>query len=145
MGGVLVEDWQRALMRLFAEPAILLELGYAPVARREGLSRRHRRPEGKTEQSVPIDPDTLRDELARLTEDDWISLQERRLGALYRRRRIHSKKVVVDGSGLGDGMRLVTLSALTGDGLVPLAFAFLTGDASEKGVVSPGKDGTLTV
>jgi len=118
---------------LFAEPAILLELGYAPVALREGVSHRHRRPEGKTEQSVPIHPDTLRDELARLTEDDWISLQERRLEALYSRRLIRSKKVVIDGSGLGDGMRLVTLSALTGDGLVPLAFAFLTGDASEKG------------
>ncbi|MBI4319250.1 MAG: hypothetical protein HY675_12235 [Chloroflexi bacterium] len=64
---------------LFAEPAILIELGYAPVAvaLREGISHRHRRPEGKTEQSVPVHPDTLRDELARLSEDDSISLQER--------------------------------------------------------------------
>ena len=68
---------------LFDEPAILLELGYAPVALREGISQRHRRPEGKTEESVPIHPDTLRDELARLTEKDWIDLQERRLEVLY--------------------------------------------------------------
>src|SRR3989304_228849 len=118
---------------LFDEPAILLELGYAPVALREGVSRRHRCHKGKTEQSVPIHPDTLRDELARLTEKDWIDLQERRLEVLYRRRLIRSKKMVVDGSGLGDGERLVVLSALTGGGLVPLVWEFLTGEASEKG------------
>ena len=56
---------------LFAEPAILVQLGYAPVQLRQGVSARHRQPEGKTEQSVPIHPDTLRDELARLTPEDW--------------------------------------------------------------------------
>ena len=44
---------------LFAEPAILIQLGYAPVQLRRGVSARHRRPEGKTDQSVPIHPDTL--------------------------------------------------------------------------------------
>ncbi len=118
---------------LFAEPAILIQLGYAPVQLRQGVSARHRRPEGKTDQSVPIHPDTLRDELARLTEDDWVWLQEERLRVLYAKRLIRSKKVVVDGSGLGEGQRLVVLYALTGTGLVALAWEFLTGDASEKG------------
>jgi hypothetical protein len=118
---------------LFAEPAILIQLGYAPVQLRQGISARHRRPEGKTDQSVPLHPDTLRDELARLSEDDWTWLQEGRLRVLYAKRLIRSKKVVVDGSGLGEGERLVVLYALTGTGLVALAWEFLTGDASEKG------------
>ena len=118
---------------LFAEPAILIQLGYAPVQLRQGVSARHRRPEGKTDQSVPLHPDTLRDELARLTEEDWVRLQEERLRVLYAKRLIRSKKMVVDGSGLGEGERVVTLYALTGTGLVALAWEFLTGDASEKG------------
>jgi len=118
---------------LFAEPAILVQLGYAPVQLRQGVSARHRQPEGKTEQSVPIHPDTLRDELARLTPEDWERLQEERLRVLYAKRLVRSRKLVIDGSGLGEGQRLVKLSALTGQGLVPLAWQFLTGDASEKG------------
>ena len=118
---------------LFAEPAILIQLGYAPLQLRQGVSGRHRRPEGKTEQSVPLHPDTLRDELARLSEEDWTWLQEERLRVLYAKRLIRSKKMVVDGSGLGEGERLVVLYALTGEGLVGLAWEFLIGDASEKG------------
>ncbi len=118
---------------LFAEPAILVQLGYAPLQLRQGVSARHRQPEGKTKQSVPIHPDTLRDELARLTVEDWERLQEERLRVLYAKRLIRSKKVVVDGSGLGDGQRLVKLCALTGQGLVPLVWEFLVGKASEKG------------
>lgn len=118
---------------LFSEPALLVQLGYAPVQVRNGVSRRHRQRAGKTAQSVPLHPDTLRDELARLTAADWVRLQEERLRVLYARRLIRSTKMVVDGSGLGDGERLVTLSVLTGRGLVPLAWEFLTGDASEKG------------
>ncbi len=118
---------------LFGEPAILIQLGYAPVQLRQGVSARHRRPEGKTDQSVPLHPDTLRDEVARLTAADWERLQEERLRVLYAKGLIRSKKAVVDGSGLGEGERVVTLYALTGIGLVALAWEFLTGDASEKG------------
>jgi hypothetical protein len=118
---------------LFAEPAILVQLGYAPVQLRQGVSARHRQSEGKTKQSVPIHPDTLRDELSRLSEADWIRLQEERLRVLYAKRLIRSQKVVIDGTGLGEGQRLVKLSALTGQGLVPLVWEFLIGDASEKG------------
>ena len=119
--------------RLFAEPAILLELGYAAVHLREGVSARHRHPEGKTEESVPIHCDTLRDELARLSEEDWVRLQEGRLRVLYAKRLIRTKRVVVDGSGLGEGERVVVLYGLTGTGVIALAWEYLTGDASEKG------------
>lgn len=118
---------------LFSDPAILVQLGYAPVALAEGVSARHRRPEGKTGESIPLHSDTFRDELARLTAADWEYLQEERLRVLYAKRLVRSTKVVVDGSGLGEGERLVTLSALTGHGLIPLVWEFLTGDASEKG------------
>jgi len=118
---------------LFSEPAILMQLGYAPIQLREGVCKRHRRPEAKTDQSVPIHPDSLRDELARLTEADWVRLQEERLRVLYAKRLIRSTKLVVDGSGLDAGERVVVLYALTGTGLVALAWEFLVGEASEKG------------
>jgi hypothetical protein len=118
---------------LFAEPAILVQLGYAPVQLQQGVSTRHRRPSGKTDQSVPIHPDSLRDELARLSAADWESLQRARLRVLYTRGLIRSRRLVVDGSGLGPGERVVVLSVLTGEGLVPLVWVYLTGDASEKG------------
>ena len=118
---------------LFADPAVLVQLGYAPVQLQQGVTARHRRPTGKTDQSVPIHPDSLRDELARLTEADWWALGRERLRVLYARRLVRSQRVVVDGSGLGEGERLVALSALTGEGLIPLVGVFLTGDASEKG------------
>lgn len=118
---------------LFAEPAILIELGYAPMQLRKGVSARHRRPAGKSKESVPIHPDTLRDELERLTEEDWVRLQEERLRVVYSKRLVRSTKVVVDGSGVGDHQRLVALYALNDTGLVALAWEFLIGDASEKG------------
>lgn len=118
---------------LFSDPAILLQLGYAPVELHEGVSARHRHSTGKTDQSIPLHVDTLRDELARLTPADWEWLQEERLRVLYAKRLIRSTKVVVDGSGLGEGERVVQLVALTGQGLIPLVWEYLTGDASEKG------------
>jgi hypothetical protein len=118
---------------LFSEPAILLQLGYAPIEVHQGVSARHRQPTGKTDQSIPLHVDTLRDELARLTPADWERLQEERLRVLYAKRLLRSTKMVVDGSGLGEGERVVTLSALTGQGLIPLVWEYLTGDASEKG------------
>ena len=124
---------QGSAQSLFSDPAILVQLGYAPVALAEGVSARHRRQEGKTGDSLPLHIDTLRDELARLTAADWEDVQKERLRVLYAKRLVRSTKVVVDGSGLGEGERLVTLSALTGQGLIPLVWEFLTGDASEKG------------
>lgn len=124
---------QGSAQSLLSDPAILLQLGYAPIALQEGVSARHRQPEGKTAESIPLHVDTLRDELARLTPKEWEWLQEERLRVLYAKRLLRSTKVVVDGSGLGDGERVVSLSALTGHGLVPLVWEYLTGDASEKG------------
>src|SRR5260221_4052655 len=46
---------------LFREPAILLQLGWAPMQIRQGSNGRHRHPEGRQEESLPCHPDTLRD------------------------------------------------------------------------------------
>ena len=124
---------QGSAQSLLSDPAILVQLGYAPIEVHEGVSRRHRRSAGKTAASIPVHIDTLRDELARLTAEDWERLQEARLRVLYAKRLVRSTKVVVDGSGLGDGERVVSLCALTGHGLIPLVWEYLTGDASEKG------------
>jgi hypothetical protein len=75
----------------------------------------------------------LRDELARLTAQGWEWLQGERLRVLYAKRLVRRTKMVVDGSGLAEGEGVVTLAALTGHGLIPLVWEFLTGDASEKG------------
>src|SRR6266566_4129001 len=46
---------------LFREPAVLLQLGWAPVQIRSGSNGRHRHPDGRQEESLPCHPDTLRD------------------------------------------------------------------------------------
>src|SRR3989442_5765987 len=50
---------------LFREPAVLLQLGWAPVQIRSGSNGRHRHPQGRQEESLPCHPDTLRDALRR--------------------------------------------------------------------------------
>ena len=46
---------------LFREPAVLLQLGWAPVQIRSGSNGRHRHPDGRQEESLPCHTDTLRD------------------------------------------------------------------------------------
>lgn len=111
---------------LFSDPAILVQSGSVPAEFAEGVSAHHRHSHGKKAASVPVRINTLRDELARLSAADWENLQEGRLLVLYAKWMICSTKAVVDESGRGEGERLVTLSALTGHGLIPLAWEFLT-------------------
>src|SRR5260370_295586 len=61
---------------LFREPAVLLQLGWAPVQIRSGSNGRHRHPEGRQEESLPCHPDTLRDALRRVGESAWQQAQE---------------------------------------------------------------------
>jgi hypothetical protein len=71
---------------LFREPAVLLQLGWAPVQIRSGSNGRHRHPDGRQEESLPCHPDTLRDALRRVGESAWLKAQAIRLllaDALY--------------------------------------------------------------
>ena len=43
---------------LFREPAVLLQLGWAPVHMRQGSNGRHRHADGRQEESLPCHPDT---------------------------------------------------------------------------------------
>jgi hypothetical protein len=61
---------------LFREPAVLLQLGWAPVQIRSGSNGRHRHPEGRQEESLPCHSNTLRDALRRVRESAWQKAQE---------------------------------------------------------------------
>ncbi len=118
---------------LFKEPAILLQLGWAPVQIRQGDNGRHCHPEGKQPESLPCHPDTLRDMLQRISEEAWEKAQRARVKALYRRGLVRGKVYAIDCSGLGKDLRLVALVCVSGERPVIVAWRLLTGAASEKG------------
>jgi hypothetical protein len=118
---------------LFREPAVLLQLGWAPAQIRDGGNGRHRHPEGRQAESLPCHPDTLRDELRRVAARAWDKAQRAGVKALYQRRLVTGSVYAVDGSGLGPGLRLVCLVSVGGDRPFLVAWRLLEGDASEKG------------
>jgi hypothetical protein len=118
---------------LFREPTILLQLGWAPVQIRQGSNGRHRHPQGRREESLPCHPDTLRDALRRVGESAWVQAQEAGVQALYQRQLVRGKVYAVDGSGLGDGLRLVALVCVSATCPIIAAWRLLSGAASEKG------------
>lgn len=118
---------------LFREPAILLRLGWAPVALREGGNGRHRHPVGRQPESLPCHPDTLRDALRRVTARAWGQAQRAGVGALFARRLVRGKVYAIDGSGVGPNLRVVALVCVSGKRPVRAAWRLLTGTASEKG------------
>lgn len=60
---------------LFQEPAILLQLGWAPTQIQAGDNHRHRHPEGRQVESLPCHPDTLRDAFRRVQRAAWLRVQ----------------------------------------------------------------------
>src|SRR5215210_7974389 len=118
---------------LFREPAILLQLGWAPAQIRAGDNQRRRHPAGRQPESLPCHPDTLRDELRRIEERSWARLQELGVRALYARQLVRGRVYAIDGSGLGDDLRLVALVCVSGERPAIVAWRLLTGSASEKG------------
>jgi hypothetical protein len=118
---------------LFREPAVLLQLGWAPVQFRAGSNGRHRHPEGRQEESLPCHPDTLRDALRRIGESAWLQAQQAGVQSLYQRQLVRGKVYAVDGSGLGDSLRLVALVCVSATRPIIVAWRVLSGPASEKG------------
>ena len=118
---------------LFREPAVLLQLGWAPAQIRAGSNGRHRHPEGRQEESLPCHPDTLRDTLRRVGESAWLHAQAAGVKALYQRRLVRGRVYAVDGSGLGDQLRLVALVCVSTPRPIIVAWRLLSGAASEKG------------
>lgn len=124
---------QGAAGALFREPAILLQLGWAPAQIREGGNGRHRHPDGRQPESLPCHPDVLRDALRRLSARSWEKAQRAGVAALYRGGFVRGRVYAVDGSGLGPGQRLVCLVCVSGARPLLVAWRLLEGDASEKG------------
>jgi hypothetical protein len=118
---------------LFREPAVLLQLGWAPVQIRQGSNGRHRHPDGRREESLPCHPDTLRDTLRRVGESAWLQAQAAGVQSLYQRQLVRGKVYAVDGSGLGDDLRLVALVCVSATRPIIVAWRLLSGPASEKG------------
>jgi hypothetical protein len=118
---------------LFREPAILLQVGWAPMQIRQGSNGRHRHPVGRQEESLPCHPDTLRDALRRVGESAWLQAQAAGVKALYQRQLVRGKVYAVDGSGLGDDFRLVALGCVSATRPIIVAWRLLSGSASEKG------------
>src|SRR5438477_1660530 len=118
---------------LFREPAVLLQLGWAPVQIRQGSNGRHRHPDGRQEESLPCHPDTLRDALGRVGESAWRQAQVAGVKTLYQRQLVRGKIYAVDGSGLGDDFRLVALVCVSATRPIIVAWRLLRGQASENG------------
>src|SRR6266576_3471066 len=91
---------------------VLVQLGWAPVQIRSGSNGRHRHPDGRQEESLPCHPDTLRDALRRIGEAAWLRAQAAGVQLLCQRQLVRGKVYAVDGSGLGDELRLVALGCL---------------------------------
>jgi hypothetical protein len=118
---------------LFGEPALLLQLGWAPVQIRAGDNGRHRHPDGRQPESLPCHPDTLRDALRRVAAQAWQQVQDLGVQALYAHRLVRGKVYAIDGSGIGPDLRLVALVCVSGERPLIVAWRLLTGHASEKG------------
>lgn len=118
---------------LFHQPAILLHLGWSPFQIRMGDSERHRSPHGRQKESLPCHPETLRDELGRISEADWLEIQQQAVAEIVRRGFVRGGVFAIDGSGLGKNLRLVSLTCVSCERPLKVAWRLLEGDASEKG------------
>ena len=118
---------------LFREPAVLLQLGWAPVQIRAGSKGRHRHPEGRQEESLACHADTLRDALRRVGESAWQQAQEAGVQSLYQHQLVRGKVYAVDGSGLGDELRLVAFVCVSATRPIIVAWRVRSCAASEKG------------
>jgi hypothetical protein len=75
----------------------------------------------------------LRDALRRVGESAWLKAQAAGVQSLYQRQLVRGKVYAVDGSGLGDELRLVALVCVSATRPIIAAWRVLSGTASEKG------------
>ena len=128
-----------ASAQLFREPAILLLLGWSPLQLQIGDNERHRNPAGRQDVSLPCHPDTFRDALRRVEGQSWLKVQQSGVRALFEQGLVEGYVYAIDGTGLGDGLRLVCLVCVSAKRPLIVAWRLLSGSASEK-----GKEATVT-
>jgi hypothetical protein len=90
------------------------------------------------EESVPCHADTLRDALRRIGESAWLHAQAVGVQSLYLRQLVRGTVYAVDGSGLGDELRLVAQGCVSATCPIIVAWRVLSGAASEKGQEAAG-------
>lgn len=118
---------------LFRNPAILLHLGWSVVQIQMGDNERYRSPTGRKPESLPCSPETLRNELARIEREAWLKAQRVGVQSLLDRRLVHGSVYAIDGSGLGENLRLVCLVCVSAEKPKIVAWRLLEGTASVKG------------
>jgi len=119
--------------QLFRDPAVLLHLGWSALQLEWGDNERHRNPHGRQSGSLPCHVDTLRDALRRITQLAWDRVQRAGVKALFEHRLVRGRIYAIDGTGLGNGLRLVSLVCVSALRPVIVAWRLLAGSASEKG------------
>jgi hypothetical protein len=124
---------------LFEDAAILIQLGYTMVQLQAGFNeRRGAEQSEKSEASIPLHPDVLRQELQRLEPESLHTFRRYCIRQFFKRGLIKGKTYAVDGSGLSNRWRVVGLLCVSGGMPIWVTWRLLAGDASEK-----GKEGTV--
>ena len=80
----------------------------------------------------------MRDAFGRVEAAAWLQVQKAGVQSLCDHRLVRGKVYAIDGSGLGDGLRLVCLVCVSGERPLVVAWRLLTGSASEKGKEASG-------
>jgi hypothetical protein len=119
---------------LFEDAAVLLQLGYTAVQIQAGFNERHgANLEQKSAQSLPYHPDVLRQELQRLELTSLDEFRKACIRQLFQRGLVKGQVYAIDGSGLGEQIRVVGLLCLGKDCPLWVTWRLRTGNASEKG------------
>lgn len=119
---------------LFADAAILLQIGYTALQVQNGFNnRRGAKQESKGDSSLPCHPDVLRNELLRLKPESMTTFRRECIKRLHEKGLIKGKVYAVDGSGIGSRWRLVGLYNVYKGRKLWLTWRLLSGSASEKG------------
>jgi hypothetical protein len=118
---------------LFRDPAVLLHLGWSALQIQRGDNERYRGRQGRQAVSLPCSPETLRDELGRVSETEWLRIQQPAVRQLFEKRLVRGTHYAIDGTGLGPGLRLVCLVCVSDERPKIVAWRLLQGAASEKG------------
>ena len=119
---------------LFEDAAVLLQLGYTAVQVQDGFNQRHAAgTKAKGDRSRPYHPEVLRQELQRIQVPSLDAFRRECIRGLFELGLVKGKVYAIDGSGLGEGIRVVGLLNVQRACPLWLNWRVRTGNESEKG------------